>query len=118
MDVPDPVTEGWIEEAIANLPDEALMEAISILRGRGGWQAETTLLLLGHTEVDHPRIDSVLVQERNRAGPRRDVVDLGGQHHRRHRTSSLSGGHRAGVRDPIGAGGRGLRPGRLVARSR
>jgi hypothetical protein len=40
MDVPDPVTEAWLEEAISQLPDGALAEAIGIIRGRGRSQAE------------------------------------------------------------------------------
>ena len=44
---------------------------------------EAALLALGGAEVDHPRVDPVLMQERDRARGRRDVVDLGGQHHRR-----------------------------------
>jgi predicted Ser/Thr protein kinase len=57
MNIPDPITEEWVEQAISQLPDERLAEAIAIVRGRGGRQAE----LLDHalrrrdasvTEVD------------------------------------------------------------------
>ena len=45
---------------------------------------ESPLLALGRPEVDDPRIDPVVAQDRHRAGRRRDVVDLGREHHRRH----------------------------------
>ncbi len=45
---------------------------------------EATLLVLGGAEVDHPRIDAVTGEDLDRAGRRRDVVDVGGEHHRRH----------------------------------
>ena len=44
---------------------------------------ESPLLLLRGAEVDDPRIGPVLAQDRDRARRRRDVVDLGGEHHRR-----------------------------------
>jgi predicted Ser/Thr protein kinase len=40
MDVPDPVTEEWLQEAISKLPDGALAEAIATIRGRGQSQAD------------------------------------------------------------------------------
>ncbi len=45
---------------------------------------EPALLLLGRAEVDHPGLDPVRVQDRHGAARRRDVVDLGREHHRRH----------------------------------
>jgi hypothetical protein len=44
---------------------------------------EASLLALRGTEVDDPGIDSVLPEDGDRAGSRRHVVDLRGQHHRR-----------------------------------
>ena len=52
---------------------------------------QPALLALGGAEVDHPRIDAVLVQEGDGAGGGRDVVDLGGQHHRRARAAPRGG---------------------------
>ena len=40
MDVPDPVTEKWLQQAISELSDGALTEAIEIVRRRGGDQAD------------------------------------------------------------------------------
>ena len=44
---------------------------------------EPALLALGRAEVDHPRIDPVLVQDRDRAAAPGHVVDVGRQHQRR-----------------------------------
>jgi serine/threonine protein kinase len=58
MDVPDPITEEWVKQAISELPDETLTEAIKIVRGRGGRQAELLDRALRRrdasvTEVEH-----------------------------------------------------------------
>ncbi len=56
---------------------------------------EPSLLALGSAEVDDPGVGSVLVQDRDRARGRRDVVDVGREHQRRHqdqrRTDGLVG---------------------------
>ena len=45
---------------------------------------EPTLLALGGAEVDHPGVGALAVQDRDRARRRRDVVDVGREHQRRH----------------------------------
>jgi hypothetical protein len=66
---------------------------------------ESSLLLLRRAEVDHPRIDAVLAQNRHRARGGRDVVDLGRQHHRRHQQHRRAGGlaARVVVTQPVNA---------------
>jgi hypothetical protein len=56
---------------------------------------EATLDAFRGAEVDHPRIGAVVVEGGDRAGGRRDVVDLGGQHHRRHEQDGRSDAARA-----------------------
>ena len=68
-----------------------------------------TGLALGRPEVDHPRIGAAIVQQADRAGGRRHVVDLGGEHQRRHQQDRGSGG--GPPRGSSGAAGtRGARP--------
>jgi hypothetical protein len=40
VDVPDPVTEEWIDQSISGLTDEALIDLVATLRARCGRQAE------------------------------------------------------------------------------
>ena len=63
--------------------------------GQGALQP--ALLALGRAEVDHPGVDAAVLQQRHRAGLRRDVVDLGGEHHRRHEQHRRPAGRLAGV---------------------
>ena len=70
---------------------------------------EAALLALGRAEVDDPRIDAVAAQDLDRAGRGSDVVDVGGEHHRRHeqqgrarrRLRSLPGGGREVAAQPV-----------------
>ena len=45
---------------------------------------EAARFALGSAEVDHPGVGAVLAQNRHRAGVRGNVIDLGGEHQRRH----------------------------------
>ena len=58
---------------------------------------QAALLALGSAEVDHPGIGGVLVQDGDGARRRRDVVDVGGEHHRRHEHD-----RRTGIPAPVG----------------
>ena len=44
---------------------------------------QAALLVLGRAEVDDPRVGAALGEHRDGARARRDVVDVGGEHHRR-----------------------------------
>lgn len=137
MDVPDTLTEEWIERAISGLTDEALIDVVATLRARGGRQAELVdrvlelrgkhvpavgkqaLAPLGATVID----DTVLDAERRVEEP---VVDVG----RPRRESPGWGGDLASgarfagyvIEGVAGRGGMGvvyragqLRPSRIVA---
>ena len=137
MDVPDPATEEWIERAISDLTDEALIDVVATLRARGGRQAELVdrvlelrgkhvpavgkqaLAPLGATVIDDTVLD---VERRVEEGvvdagrPRRESPGWGGD--------LVSGARFAGyvIEGVAGRGGMGvvyragqLRPSRIVA---
>jgi hypothetical protein len=52
---------------------------------------EAAFLVLRRAEVDDPRVSAVAVKDADRARPRRDVVDVGGEHQRRDQDNRRSG---------------------------
>ena len=79
-----------------HVPARRLRDAVDRVGDRqhvvGERSLEPSLLLIGSTEVDHPRINAVLVQDRHAARTRGDVVHLRGEHHRRHQHHRGAGG--------------------------
>src|SRR5438270_597088 len=80
----------WRTKSASAGPGQATQPSAS--RKRRCRSRDPSLRLTGSTEVDHPRIDAVLVQDRHAARTRGDVVHLRGEHHRRHQHHRGAGG--------------------------
>ena len=81
---------GEVDVALAGVADvgDRLGDGDDVVGERA---LEPALLLLGRAEVDDPGLDAVVAQDRDRAGRRGDVVDVGGEHQRRHEDDVRNG---------------------------